>query len=161
MRARHRPRRRRRRRRRRTYTFSSTLPAAYQWSGNYLRIYQLAYNAAITGGAQAAIIAIDGNSAGVPGRVRITLPALAANVNLAATRGYRSTKEARINANILIEIIGLLVGGGGGGVAIARLTRLAVAVETMAERIAAVAGDVAKTGQQVQDHENRLNKGGL
>jgi len=66
-----------------------------------------------------------------------------------------------MSASDWIAVIGLLVGGGGGGAAIAKLTRLAVAVENFAEKVASVAGDVAKTGEQVQDHENRLNRANL
>lgn len=60
-----------------------------------------------------------------------------------------------------IELIGLILGGGGGGTAIAKLTRLAVAVEVVAEKIARVADDVTDTNKQVADHENRLNKANL
>lgn len=66
-----------------------------------------------------------------------------------------------MSASDWIALIGVLVGGGGGGAAIAKLTRLAVAVENFSEKIAAVAGAVATTGQQVQDHENRLNRAKL
>jgi hypothetical protein len=68
-----------------TYTFANTLPSAYQFSGSFLRIYPLTYNAAITGGTQAPIIAVDGNGTANPGRVRITIPALAAGVALTGT----------------------------------------------------------------------------
>lgn len=66
-----------------------------------------------------------------------------------------------MSASNWAEIIGLILGSGGGGAAIAKLTRLAVAVEEAAEKIAAIAGAVAKTGEQVADHENRLNKANL
>lgn len=66
-----------------------------------------------------------------------------------------------MSTNNWIDVIALIVGGGGAGAGIAKLTRLAIAVETMAEKIADVAGKVAKTGEQVQDHENRLNKANL
>lgn len=69
-----------------TYTWSNTLPASpnYQPAGNYLRICELAYNAA-PAGAQNAIVAVDGDGTANPGRVRITIPALAANVCVSGT----------------------------------------------------------------------------
>lgn len=66
-----------------------------------------------------------------------------------------------MNASDWIAVIGLLAGGGGAGAGIAKLTRLAVAVENFSEKIAKVAGDIASTGAQVQDHENRLNRAKL
>jgi len=67
-----------------------------------------------------------------------------------------------VNASDWLELLlGLPTLLGGGGVVVAKLTRIAVAAETLADKIADVAGDVAKVGETVQDHENRLNKGGL
>jgi len=66
-----------------------------------------------------------------------------------------------VNASNWIEVIGLVLGGGGGGAAIAKLTRLAVAVEGVAGQIQEMSAAAAKTGEQVQDHENRLNKANL
>lgn len=67
-----------------------------------------------------------------------------------------------MNASNWIELIlGAPTVLGGGGVLVAKLTRIAVAVEQLAERIAEVSGKVAQVGETVQDHENRLNKGGL
>jgi hypothetical protein len=63
-----------------TYTFSNTLPAAYQFSGNGLRTYPLPFNAPITTATQDSVIVIDGNGTASPGRVRVTIPAVAANV---------------------------------------------------------------------------------
>lgn len=68
-----------------TYTFTNTLPSQYQFIGNYLRIYPLAFNSTIITATQDSIVAVDGNTAGVPGRVRITIPAEAANVLFSAT----------------------------------------------------------------------------
>lgn len=66
-----------------------------------------------------------------------------------------------MNASNWIELLGLILGGGGGGTAIAKLTRLAVAVEVVAGKITDVAGDVAETKKTVQEHENRLNRAKL
>lgn len=43
---------------------------------------------------------------------------------------------------------------GGGGVLVAKLTRIALAAENLADKIAEISGTV-------QDHENRLNKARL
>lgn len=67
-----------------------------------------------------------------------------------------------MNAGNWIELgLGLTTLLGGGTVGVSKLTRIAVAVEVLADKIATVAGDVAKTGAAVQDHENRLNKANL
>lgn len=68
-----------------TYTWGNVLPAAYQFPGSFLRIYPLTYNAAIAASSQASIIAIDGAGTANPGRVRITIPALASGVVLTGT----------------------------------------------------------------------------
>jgi outer membrane murein-binding lipoprotein Lpp len=61
-----------------------------------------------------------------------------------------------------IELVTAIVTvGGGGSVAVAKLTRIAVAAETLAEKIEALAEQVKTITGQVQDHEKRLNKGGL
>jgi hypothetical protein len=66
-----------------------------------------------------------------------------------------------MTASNWLELLGLILGGGGGGTAIAKLTRLAVAVEVVAGKIEAISAAAAETGKQVQDHENRLNKANL
>jgi ribose 5-phosphate isomerase len=66
-----------------------------------------------------------------------------------------------MNAQNWIEVIGLVLGGGGGGTAVAKLTRLAVAVEQLVKQIETLATSQAKTATTVQDHEIRLAKGGL
>lgn len=68
-----------------TYTFANTLPGSYQFPGNYLRVYDLSFNTNITSGAENSIVAVDGNGTGSPGRVRITIPALASGVCLTCT----------------------------------------------------------------------------
>jgi hypothetical protein len=68
-----------------TYTFANTLPAAYQSPLAGLRIYPLPFNAAITTATQNSIIAVDGTGGGVPGRVRITIPAIAAGAFFSGT----------------------------------------------------------------------------
>jgi|HubBroStandDraft_1064217.scaffolds.fasta_scaffold10549_5 hypothetical protein len=68
-----------------TYTFANALPAAYRFAGNFLRIYPLPFNAPITTATQDSIIAVDGSGTGSPGRVRITIPAVAANVYFTGT----------------------------------------------------------------------------
>jgi outer membrane murein-binding lipoprotein Lpp len=64
-------------------------------------------------------------------------------------------------ANILTIIIGAPTLIGGISVSVAKLTRIAVAAETLAEQIKALAEQVKTVTGTVQDHENRLNKGGL
>jgi hypothetical protein len=66
-----------------------------------------------------------------------------------------------MNASTWIELAGLALGGGGGATAVAKLTRLVVAVEHLAEKIEVIAEGADKTAQQVTDHEIRLAKGGL
>lgn len=53
-----------------------------------------------------------------------------------------------------IAVAGVLLGGGGGAQLVAKLTRLAVAVETLVE-------SNKKMVAQVNNHEKRLNRGGL
>lgn len=66
-----------------------------------------------------------------------------------------------MTAQQVIEAV-IAAGGVGGGVkAITTLTRLTIAVETAAEKIAAIVADHDKTKVQVADHEKRLDKGGL
>jgi hypothetical protein len=69
-----------------TYTFSVTLPAQYTPLGSNLRVYPFAFNAPITTATQDSVLIIDGATAAVPGRVRITIPAVAANVFYTATQ---------------------------------------------------------------------------
>lgn len=62
------------------------------------------------------------------------------------------------------QVVELVVGAGGAGgmvKAIATLTRLTVAVETAATKIAAVIERQEKTEAAVQDHEVRLARGNL
>lgn len=66
-----------------------------------------------------------------------------------------------MSASTWLEIAGLILGGGGGGAAVAKFTRLIIAVENLASKIEAIAGGMAKTAEQVQDHEVRISKGGL
>lgn len=53
-----------------------------------------------------------------------------------------------------LELLGLVLGGGGGTQLITKLTRMAVAVEKLVESHQAMLETVA-------DHEKRLGKGGL
>lgn len=53
-----------------------------------------------------------------------------------------------------IELAGIVLGGGGGAKLVAKLTRIAVAVEQLLESNKTVVAAVA-------DHEKRLSKGGL
>jgi hypothetical protein len=66
-----------------------------------------------------------------------------------------------VNASTWIELAGLVLGGGGGGTAVAKMTRLVVAVERLAEEIKRDRETTAKIGDQVADHEKRLNRRGL
>lgn len=50
---------------------------------------------------------------------------------------------------------------GGGAVGTAKLTRIAVATEQLGEALKELASQQQATAKTVQDHENRLNKGGL
>lgn len=68
-----------------TYTWSNLLPAAYQFPGSFLRNYPFSFNAPITTATQNSVIVVDGATAAVPGRVRMTIPAVAANVFFTGT----------------------------------------------------------------------------
>ena len=70
-----------------TYTFTNTLPSVpnYQFPGNFLRNSALAFNDTITSGTENSVIAVDGSGTGNPGRVRITIPAVSANVFFTGT----------------------------------------------------------------------------
>jgi hypothetical protein len=68
-----------------TYTWSVTLPDAYQFPGAFLRNYALPFNAPVTTATQDSVIVVDGSGTGSPGRVRITIPAVAANVFFTGT----------------------------------------------------------------------------
>ena len=59
-----------------------------------------------------------------------------------------------MTAQNVIELIGLAIGGGGGAQLVSKLTRLAVAVESLVE-------SHKKLTETVADHEKRLGKGGL
>jgi len=58
------------------------------------------------------------------------------------------------NAQTILEIVALLAGGGGGVQLVGKVTRVAVAVENLVESNRKLVG-------KVEDHENRLNRGGL
>lgn len=60
-----------------------------------------------------------------------------------------------------LELAGLVLGGGGGATGVAKLTRLVVAVERVAEDIKNIVEDAKETREKVQEHEVRLVKGGL
>ena len=62
------------------------------------------------------------------------------------------------------QVIELVLGAGGGAGAIKALitlTRLAVAVETAAEKIDAIVNDHDKTKARVDELQSRLDRGGL
>lgn len=69
-----------------------------------------------------------------------------------------------MNASTWIELIALLIGGGGGSAVGAKLIKLVVSVEKLAvsvEQFATQLRDIATSGQQTaaktQDHEVRLS----
>lgn len=66
-----------------------------------------------------------------------------------------------MSAQQVIELV--IAAGGVGGLikGVASLTRLTVAVETVAAKIDALVTDHDKTKATVADHEKRLDKGGL
>lgn len=67
-----------------------------------------------------------------------------------------------MNAGNYIELAGIVLTFlGGGSVGVAKLTRIAVAAENLAEQIKAITEQQKDTQTQVTDHENRLNRGGL
>lgn len=66
-----------------------------------------------------------------------------------------------MTAQTWIEAVGLVLGGGGGAAGVAKLTRLVVAVERLAEEIKADRARTEKLADVVQGHELRLAKGGL
>lgn len=68
-----------------TYTFANALGAGWQFPGAFLRNYPLPFNAPITTATQNSVIVVDGAAAAVPGRVRITIPAVAPNVFFTGT----------------------------------------------------------------------------
>jgi hypothetical protein len=68
-----------------TFTWTNTLPAAYQFAGNYSRSYPLAYNGTIAAGQNYGVILVDGAGTPNPGRVRIQLAALPATTNVGNT----------------------------------------------------------------------------
>jgi hypothetical protein len=68
-----------------TYTWTNTLPAVYQFPGSFLRNYPFPFNANITTATENSVIVVDGSTATVPGRVRMTIPAVAANVYFTGT----------------------------------------------------------------------------
>lgn len=59
-----------------------------------------------------------------------------------------------MSASDWIALLGVVLGGGGGSQLLTKLTRLAVAVEQLVESNKTIVG-------KVDDHEKRLNKGGL
>jgi hypothetical protein len=67
-----------------------------------------------------------------------------------------------MNASDWIEIIlGAPTLLGGGGILVAKLTRIAVAIENLLEKISALTEAQAKTAEKVAEHDVRLAKGGL
>lgn len=66
-----------------------------------------------------------------------------------------------MTASTWIELAGLVLGGGGGATAVAKMTRLVVAVEQLAEEIKRDREVTAKLGDKVADHEKRLNLRGI
>jgi outer membrane murein-binding lipoprotein Lpp len=63
------------------------------------------------------------------------------------------------NLIALISVIATLLGGGGVGVA--KLTRIAIAAETLTGQIIEIIKRQQQTEATVQDHENRLNRAHL
>jgi hypothetical protein len=61
-----------------------------------------------------------------------------------------------IPASDVIAAAGLLLGGGGGGTIIVKLTRIVVAIETLAKAGAATSTKVEVLEAKVQGHETRL-----
>lgn len=68
-----------------TFAMSNTLPAAYQFAGNYSRSFPLGYNGTVTSGAASGCILVDGAGTATPGRVRLQLPAMPATTNMCGT----------------------------------------------------------------------------
>lgn len=67
-----------------------------------------------------------------------------------------------MNAGNWIELAAIVITILGGGAAgSSKLTRIAVAAEQLAEKIAAITEAQKNTAATVQDHENRLNKANL
>lgn len=58
-------------------------------------------------------------------------------------------------ATIIVTVLG------GGSLGVSKLTRIAVAVETLMKQIEAIVSQQAATALTVQNHENRLNKANL
>ena len=69
------------------FVWSNTLPAGYQFAGNYSRAYAFGFNGVITTGANQGYMLVDGAGTSAPGRVRIGLPALPATTNMSLTVG--------------------------------------------------------------------------
>jgi hypothetical protein len=69
-----------------SYTFTVTLPAQYTPPGAFLRVYPLAFNAPIATATQDSVLIVDCSAGPVPGRVRVTMPAVAASVFYTATQ---------------------------------------------------------------------------
>lgn len=55
-----------------------------------------------------------------------------------------------------IALIGVLLGGGGGSVAVSKATRLVLAVENLVKELRQVRGDITAVMGSVQGHETRL-----
>lgn len=66
-----------------------------------------------------------------------------------------------MSASTWIELAALALGGGGGATGVAKLTRLVVAVERLAEEIKADRKKSEQTAVKVAGHGRRLDKGGL
>lgn len=67
------------------YAFANTLPAAYQFPGNYSRSYEAGFNGTITTATNNADLLVDGAGTGTRGRVRLQIPALPAGTVISAT----------------------------------------------------------------------------
>jgi hypothetical protein len=67
-----------------------------------------------------------------------------------------------MNATFWLELAAIIFGSGGiatgGTAAITRLTRLAIAVENVSDKVVEAGKITAALAAQVQQHENRLNK---
>lgn len=67
-----------------------------------------------------------------------------------------------MNASVIAELVlGVPTLLGGGAVVVARLTRIAVAAETLADKLEALSEEMRAVTAQVQDHETRLSRRGL
>lgn len=63
-----------------------------------------------------------------------------------------------MSTSVLIEAIGLVLGGGGGGAVVSRVTRLVVSVEALVKQIETVVSDARAVALQVQEIDARLSR---